>query len=187
MSHLSVKAPGKIASLALYAQVAAGAGLALFAGIFAWLFYVVIFDAPLADWFLLDQIGHDKNGLRLSAMQRTGITGLFVLHELFGIGALIAACNLFSGYRKGAIFTAVSAKRLALVGWAVVALAPVSTLAETLAEAWLARIISPAATKIDISLSENDVYAIVFGLLIVVVGHIMHEAVKLSDENQSFV
>lgn len=67
------------------------------------------------------------------------------------------------------------------------AVAPISTVVEMLAVGYLARIANPAKVVVDVSLDDGDIYAIVFGLLILVVGHVMYEAVKLFDENKSFV
>ncbi|VAV86491.1 hypothetical protein MNBD_ALPHA08-1047 [hydrothermal vent metagenome] len=187
MPQASQAVPDRIKTIAFFAQMAALAGLLIVAIYFSWLIYQAMVNGELADRFLLDQMEQEFAVSSFTIGQRMVIIALFFLHELFGIVALYAAFRLFSGYRRGEIFTLQAARQLRLVGWFLVLLAPVSTLMETAIIAYLTAIANPASVKFDVSLSDGDVYAIVFGLLIVVVGHIMYEAVQLSDENRAFV
>ena len=99
---------------------------------------------------------------------------------------------LFRGFRRGGVFNLQSALRLRKIGWIIFALAPVSMLSEalgTLAVTCLSNCGNDIAddVRISVSFDDTDVYALVIGLLIVAVGHIFVEAVRLSDENEAFI
>ena len=72
-------------------------------------------------------------------------------------------------------------------GWAVVALAPCSVLTEMLvglAATWHA---AEGERQLALELGDADVYAAVFGLMLVVSGRVMGEAARLAEENEGFV
>lgn len=112
--------------------------------------------------------------------------------------ALYWARELFRGYRRGEIFTDASALRLARIGWMIALLAPVGFISNYVLLKTLVVAAAPGDAALSfgapdlaliayISFSELDAFAIVIGLLIVLVGRILSEATKISDENRSFV
>lgn len=120
------------------------------------------------------------------------------LINFLALYALYWARELFRGYGRGEIFTEASAMRLGRVGWMITLLAPVGFVADfgvlktiVVAAAPVADAVSFGAANLAIlvyiGVGELDAFAIVIGLLIVLVGRILSEASKISDENRSFV
>ena len=106
--------------------------------------------------------------------------------ELFG---LYTARKLFTGYQTGEVFTELAATRL-----------KDHRLGRCLAGAGFPDVANHQGIfyfTMDcrtqggfasiISLEDTDVYAIVFGLLIVVIGYVMYEAARICEENKGFV
>ncbi|WP_179954053.1 DUF2975 domain-containing protein [Denitrobaculum tricleocarpae] len=131
----------------------------------------------------------------------TARTVIFLSSNLINVLVLFAlywARELFRGYGRGEIFNEISAQRLGRVGWMITFLAPVGfisdyTLLKTIlvaaapGEAALTFGAPDLALIAYISVGELDAFAIVIGLLIVLVGRILSEASKISDENRSFI
>lgn len=120
--------------------------------------------------------------------------GLFfwLMTDALGLWFCCIAYALFRGFRSEGVFTLHAALRLRRIGWLVIALAPVSILSEllgTLAISCISNCGNAIAddVRISVSFDDTDVYALVIGLLILAVGHIFVEAVRLSDENKAFV
>ncbi len=120
------------------------------------------------------------------------------LINVLALFALYWARELFKGYGRGEIFTEFSALRLGRIGWMITFLAPIGfisdyTLLKTIlvAAAPGGAVVSFGAPDLAliayISVGELDAFAIVIGLLIVLVGRILSEASKISDENRSFI
>jgi hypothetical protein len=123
---------------------------------------------------------------------------LSLMLYVWGMFALYRSWILFRGYSNGEIFSALSAKRLSSVGWAVVLISPISKLSEY----YQIKALLFSKTPMDflahygmidlnilvyVGVNDLDVYAIVFGLLIVMVGRILEEAARIAEENKSFI
>lgn len=112
--------------------------------------------------------------------------------DVLGFWFCCVAYALFKGFRVDGVFTLKAALRLRKIGWLIFVLAPVSILSELLgilALTCLSNCGNAIAddVRITLSLNDTDVYALVIGLLIIAVGHIFVEAVRLSEENEAFV
>ena len=215
ISSTEKEVPDKIRSLAYTAQVIAIIGIVLIIGLMMKSFYTAIIDPDeLGEImsFVRENIGESPdfkdavaNGIISYPLPRSytlEFRAIFfvipLLSSFLGLYALLYALRLFRGYRGGNIFTETSANRLVRIGWLVVLIAPVTSLEEY----WILKaiLITPSPVSIltnynghDLTLisivgvDELDAFAIVIGLLIVLVGRILSEATKISEENRSFI
>ncbi len=178
---------GKIMTIARTAEVAALIGMLIIAAVFILTVYIVVGDGGQADAYISQEFLDEGVRASFTVSQRLAIASIMLLPDFLGLFALYTARKLFAGYQCGEVFTALAATRLKMIGWALVLLAPVSQIANTIGIYYITSIAQPKRVHINISLEDTNVYAIVFGLLIVVVGYVMYEAVRIADENKRFV
>ena len=178
---------GKIIKIARTAEVAALIGMLIIAIVFFFAVYFLVGQGGQADAHIIRQFLDDGVQASFTTSQRLVGASLMMLPDFLGLFGLYTARKLFAGYQRGDVFTALAATRLKIIGWVLVMLAPVSQIADTIGIFYFTRLIEPKRVRIDISLEDTHVYAVVFGLLIVVVGYVMYEAVRISEENKSFV
>ncbi|MGH1577238.1 DUF2975 domain-containing protein [Planktotalea sp.] len=180
----------KIQRFAFFGMIASGFGIAVLLSLFtAMAIYLV---GGLQGFDLAQEIGVSAVTGELSFAARA--VGLFfwLMTDLLGLWFCCVAFALFRGFRSGGVFTLSAALHLRKIGWLIFALAPVSLISEalgTLAVTCLSNCGNEIANDVQISVSfdDTDVYALVIGVLIVAVGHIFVEAVRISDENNAFV
>ncbi len=177
----------KIVTIARAAEIAALIGMVLIAAVIFYAVYFLFGNGGLADAHIVKQYLKDGTQADFTSSQRLVGVMFALASDCLGLLGLYTARRLFAGYQRGDVFTALAATRLKLIGWVVVLLAPVSQLAQTAGILYFTQIVTPGRMRVDVSIEDSDVYAIVFGLLIVVVGYVMYEAVRISDENESFV
>lgn len=106
---------------------------------------------------------------------------------IFGLFIFGKAVGLFSTYMTGNILTLRNASTIQTIGWAVVLLAPITMLSETLAI--LAATWGGSGDNVNISIKIDDmeIYGIILGLLLVTLGRILQEAAIISDEHKTFI
>ena len=186
MDH-TIRTQSKITTIACAAEIAAIIGMLILGMLFAYVLYALLFNGAEVDLRIREEFLEKGVATVFSIKER--ILGIFLLlaSDFWGLYGIHTARKLFAGYLRGEVFTVLAATRLKMIGWVVVLLAPISQMAETAGIFYFSRIDHPERIRLHLSLEDTDVYAIVFGLLILVVGHVMHEAVRLSDENRSFV
>jgi len=112
---------------------------------------------------------------------------LLPLSSITGILAMVFSLRLFGAYRRGEIFTSLSARRLRIIGWLIVLIAPIDMFVRTLGIAIYSAWAKPGKVNISAEFSEGEVYALVFGLLIVIVAQVMVKAIEISEENEAIV
>ena len=212
---LPQEAPSRIRSLARFAQIITILGVAVIVWYCAEAAYLMVFASAEYDQMLtftysvlssspefapVFEAGQKKYPVpeSYSPLAR-GI--VYVTSNLINVLALFAlywARELFRGYGRGEIFAEVAAMRLGKVGWMVTLLAPIGFIADFSVLKTVVVAAAPMETGLSfsgadfalmafISVSELDAFAIVIGLLIVLVGRILSEASKISDENRSFI
>jgi hypothetical protein len=101
--------------------------------------------------------------------------------------AFTAAWLLFRGYRQGEIFTSSAAKRLTQIGYAILAMAPANLIMKIMMTRMMANTSMPETITFAFTLSDFDFTAVGFGLLAIIIGRVLGEAAKLSEENRLFV
>lgn len=187
MINLTDQVPENIAKPAKIAELITIAGMILPVILVSalatwWLFGIDEFDKLIVDEILPDGISVSVTpGIRWVTLIACAIPALFVLYGLDLVR------RLFRGYRRGEIFSPRAARRLEHIGWIVVALSPVYKLTETLAILLITTLGTPDDKYFSISFDSGDIFAIVFGLLVVVVGRIMQHASRINEENRSFI
>ena len=115
---------------------------------------------------------------------------LFVVAVASMFPAVIGFCvatELFSSFSKGEVFTSDAAGKISLIGWALVALPLANTIGNLLISGILLLFKTMGTVSVTIDFDEGDMMAVVFGLLFVILGRVMREAAKLSEENKQFV
>ena len=179
--------PPRIASIARAAHAAATVGIVLLAlgaaamlllALFAPLEAGAILREELTEAQMAQAPGHGATILIFLIDQATTAVGLY---------ALVMVRRLFAGYRRGEVFARAAAARLGRIGWAVLALAPVSTAAQTLAVLTATWANPPGERQFVIDIADSDVYAVVIGLALVAVARVMEEAARIAEENEGFV
>ncbi len=119
--------------------------------------------------------------------QRLVFCTLLNLSNVTGYVALWQSYALFRGYLNKKIFTLKSAARLRIIGWMVLLLPIVNGIVGTITVFVVNSWLSVKAVPFDVSLEDSDLFAVAFGLLIVIVGHVMYQAIGIAEENDSFV
>lgn len=185
-----MKQNDKIIRLADFGMLASGFGIAalcvLFASMLLYLFGVIEgFD-------LLKAFGISDVVASLDFKGRAVAAFFWLMTDVLGLWLCCVAFTLFKGFRDFGVFTLEAAKRLRKIGWIIFAFSPVIILSNafgTMAVSCLYNCNDSIEdnVRLSVSLDDTNVYAIVIGLLIVAVGHIFVEAVRLSEENEAFV
>ena len=180
----------KIRRLAQFGMLASGFGIAalcvLFASMLLYLFGVIEgFDLVKA-FNLSDIVAPlDFKGRALAAF-------FWLMTDALGLWLCCVAFALFKGFRDFGVFTLETSLRLRKIGWIIFAFSPVNILSSAFGTMLVSCLYNCADgiqdnVRLSVSLDDTDVYAVVIGLLIVAVGHVFVEAVRLSEENEAFV
>lgn len=187
MSNARHLLPPSATSLARIAGLVTTAGLGVFAVVFAAAILVLAIRGEVVDPYLAEEFLPNGENASFPGYRRWLGFGLSLLPDMFGIFGLWQARKLFAGYRRGEVFTLAAAARLRLIGWAVVLLAPANMLTNIAGHALFAHWAAPGQLRIELAIESAEIFALVFGLLIVVVGHVMYQAIEISEENEAFV
>ena len=171
-------------------MIASGLGIAILLTLFA-VMTVYLFGG-LKGFDLIEEMDLEGHLSELTFAGRAVGLLFWLMSDALGLWFCCVAFALFRGFRTLGVFTMKAALRIRQIGWLVFLLAPVSTLSETfgtLALTCLSNCQNQVAddVMVSVSLDDTDVYAVVIGLLIIAVGHIFVEAVRLSEENEAFV
>lgn len=106
---------------------------------------------------------------------------------LLKLGLIIVIRQLFIGFRELGVFIDVSARRQILLGWILLLITPAEMISHTLRRFLLGRWSGGGKNQMEIFIDDTQIYTIIIGLVFIVIGYISIEAVKLSDENKSFI
>lgn len=179
--------PVRIVRLARISQALAIGGIALI--IFGAVLVIAL--AATGDGFidelLRDEFIEEGLPVTITPTVRIATMAFMIAPSLLMIWALDQARRLFTGYRRGEIMTPQAAKRVRSIGWIVFALGPFDIVISMLAVLALTILNAPGERTLAIDISDVDVFAVVLGLLIVVIGHILREAALVAEENRGFV
>lgn len=156
-------------------------------GIICFFLYKALIDPDHLSRMMADQVDLAGASPLLSRGQALGMTTFWLASEIIAFVMLFKTRALFYGIRSDGIFTDLNARRIRHIGWIVLALAPVSILVDTGTIFLLRRWRDVTDVHIDISLSDGDLYALVVGLVLVALGHIMVDATRIHAENRAFI
>lgn len=177
----------RLRRVAQIGQFAVGLALLLLSGVFVFFFWLTLSDPTATAQLLAEEAGAtlDAGNTGTRYLWPAGLSWMAV--DLLGLILLWTAMQLFAGYRRGEIFAPRAAMRLRRIGLMLVLMAPVSILGDLLTVLLLTLDNAPGGKSLSLSIDDGDIYAVVIGLIIMAVGQIMTEALRLSEENQSFV
>ncbi len=123
----------------------------------------------------------------ITPFKRTGLLVLMAFPLAVTLYGLWHARLLFASYEKGEIFTSRAAGHIRLVGLAMLINAILSPLVHTLGSILLTYDNMAGSRAIAVSLSSDSYSLLLTGGLLIVIGWVMHEAARLSEENRQFV
>lgn len=186
MDHRRDGAIAAIRRLSRVAGIAATLGMLLLASAMAAGFGFLIFDSETFVSIISKEVLREEKLVRLPLWASSLLILIMTAPTLLGLFGLARARQLFASYGRGEIFSAGAAKRLQSIGWVIIVLAPLGLLTNVAAAALLSGI-GTGALEIQIGLSRTDVIAVICGLMFVVVGRILNEAARISDEHLLFV
>jgi len=149
-------------------------------------FWMILRD-PFYETALIEDLAIDAYVDQLTLMQAIAGTTLWGAADLVAIAMLWTVRSLFQGFLNDGVFSVLSTTRLRRIGLLLLFLGPVSIISETLGGMLLTFWHTGDSVHGAISIDDGDIYAIVIGLVITAVSHIMLEAARLLEENQSFV
>lgn len=153
-------------------------------GFFTW---TSLTDGHELSRLLTDQLDLNGPAPLLSNLQATVLTAIWLITDVIALFMLMHIRTLFIGIRRRGIFTDQTARRLRRIGWLLFAIGPINIFASMGATMLLGYWRDPTALHGSISLEDGDFYAMVIGLVIVAVGHIMVDATRIETENRAFV
>lgn len=177
----------RIRRLSALASLAAMVGLNLFAVLVLLSSLALALDPQSIDPYLEGQLL--PNGISGVFTPLTRATALVLALSPLAILSfgLWRARQLFRSYWQGEILSARAAQRIGDIGWVVFALAPVSVVTDALGIVVLTAAGPEGSRYVGLGFDEMDLMAVVFGLLLVIVGRILREAARLWEENRLFV
>jgi Protein of unknown function (DUF2975) len=103
------------------------------------------------------------------------------------LAGLLAMRRLMGLFENGFVFTERAAREITRIGWYVAMIAPVSIGCMTLGSVLLTWGNGPGARAFNFGISVGDILALSYGGLLIIIGVVMREAAKISDEHRQFV
>ena len=156
----------------------------------------VILAAPVVSLLFVGYFGPQNLPSPLSVYPKANIVsswqmwGVFAARAVPGLAMLYTLwkmAGLFGAFRRGEVLSETSAGFVAQIGRGLVALAvliilcgPVQTVMATLNN-------PPGSVSLEIGLSGLDIWFLIAGGLLVLIGYALREAVRVQTENRGFV
>lgn len=137
---------------------------------------------------LAGELELDIDSLDLTTASALLASLIWLTTDVMAVAMIVLIRQLFAGIRRGTgIFTQKTAVRLRRVGWVLVLLVPVSAIVDGIARALLRYWADPTGITFGVGFKDGDLFAIILGLMLVALGHIMVDAAHLAEENKAFV
>lgn len=183
----SFSSPRRLHSTATAGVWLTTAVLVVLIGVIGFFFWTSLTDSDALARLLSDQLDLDGPAPLLGTGQAVLVLVLWLVSDLMALLMLLQARALFVGIRARGIFTEATARRLRRIGWLVFAIGPVAVLMNMFTSVLLNHWRDPTGIHGALAIDDTDFYAMVLGLVIVAVGHIMVDATRLDAENRAFV
>ena len=123
----------------------------------------------------------------LTSLSGTAGRLICAVPALLSLWGLWNAMRLFLDYRRGAIFTETAGRRLKHMGLAL-ALLPIVQIALTASLSLLFTIDNPVGQRhLSITLTQTHLLVGVTGGMLIVIGWVMAEAMRIADDNRQIV
>jgi len=149
--------------------------------------YLLVFEPAQFDRAVASVLVPDNVQVRFSAGLR-GAAFLILLPVIaLAVFWLLRARRLFIVFRRGEILTEETALLFVQIGWALVALMPVSIVIRTLGGLLATLNAGIGNQHLAIGLGSEQLMALILGLLLVVVGRILEEATRISDDHRLII
>ena len=185
--HQTVKStPLKIQTLARTAEWLSIGGVIIFTGLIGYVLYLSLTDTAALDAWLQEDLPQSMP-VTITPTTRFIATLLGMTTILITLYALYHARELFSAFQKGDVLTTTIANKMRHIGWAVFAIGPIAILENTLFILALTALNEEGKRSLSITVRDTDIAIIIFGLLLVMIGHILHEAALINEDNKSIV
>lgn len=150
--------------------------------------FLSLTDPQMLGRELAEELELDIGALRLTTASALLASLIWLTTDFLAVAMMVLIRQLFAGIREGSgIFTQMTAIRLRRVGWVLVLIVPVSMIVDGVAGAILRYWADPTGITFGIGFEDSDIYAIILGLMLVALGHIMVDAAHLAEENKAFV
>jgi len=149
--------------------------------------YLLAFEPAQFDRAVASVLVPDKVQVRFSAGLRGAVFLILLPVIALAVFWLLRARRLFIVFRRGEILTEETALLFVQIGWALVALMPVSIVIRTLGGLLATLNAGVGNRQLAIGLGSEQLMALVLGLLLVVVGRILKEATRISDDHRLII
>ncbi len=176
-----------ISRYARFGEWAANFGLLLLAAVAFYVLYQAVTGAVDPNQGFELDLGINEFIATLSGVKLWVIALITSVQDILGFVLFLTVRALFIGIRTIGVFVQNTPRRLRIIGWTIFAMAPASILAELISTALTRWWADNSELAVHISIADTDVYAVVIGLLLVVVSQIMLEAIRIHEENGAFV
>lgn len=123
----------------------------------------------------------------ITPIKRIGLLVLMAFPVAVMLYGIWHARRLFMSYEKGEIFTGRTAGHIRLVGLAMVISTALSVAVHTAGSVLLTYDNPPGSRALVVSLSGDTYSLLLAGGLLIVIGWVMREAARLSEENSQFI
>ena len=123
----------------------------------------------------------------ITPFKRIGLLALMAFPLAVTLYGLWHARLLFASYERGEVFTSTAAGHIRLVGLAMLINAILSVAVHTLGSILLTYDNMAGSRAIAVSFSSDTYSLVLTGGLLIVIGWVMREAARLSEENRQFV
>ncbi len=183
----TLQLPKNVKRIVFFARLAAQIGMMLIAAMIVFSLYCLFFDPSVIDTYIKEAFLSPDAPIKLSFWERVLGLGLVIVIDILGFVAFCYAYKLLTDYQNGDIFTLASSAKIRLIGWLIVALSAVDKIVVLVGVLIFGYLQTPKGVTIRFEVEEQDIYAIIFGLLVVVIGHVMYQAVLISDENKAII
>jgi hypothetical protein len=161
--------------------------LLILMSVIGYMVWKAVADPDQLSRIMTDQLGLMSPAPLLERPQALSLTALWLLTDMIAIAFLWQTRALFLGIDAHGICTQTTARRLRRIGWLVFAIGPASVVINLLSTMLLGFWRNREKLSGSIEISDTDFYAMVVGLVIVAVGHMMVDAARLDAENRAFV
>ena len=129
----------------------------------------------------------EATGFEITAGNRAMLMFITAIPLALLLLALWQIKRFFDGYRSGDLFPKSSGRLLRSVGALFVALAIINPMIRTLTMLVLTWNLGEGKKQLMISLSSTDLVLVMLAGLLVMIGHVLAEASRLSDDNQQII
>ena len=120
-------------------------------------------------------------------IKRIGLIVLLAGPVSLLVYAMWRISQLFACYERGQVFSPAAARHMRVAGTAIAATGGLSIVVNTLAVLLLTYDNAPGERFLEITVSSANYASLLFGGLLIVIGWVMHEAVRVANENRQFI